>query len=211
MKRISKRHTPARRHHACPLIELLVVLIIASILMSLLYTVVTKSRSRSLEVKAKAEAVALDAAISSYRTANGIYPCQTQGTHDTFYLLDNLRVVNVLASPDPRGKVHLRVPPSAITNTFYHDPWGYPYAICMDETGDGYLKGFDGNIEPAYRNLPAVNIATPDNPKIDETYRFSIVWVETNNAVLGRNVAVFSLQGVGRTMSGPGQAKIRSW
>lgn len=197
--------TPGSRADAFTLIELLVVLIIASVLLALLYTVVIKTRDQALEGQAKAEVKALEGAILSYRTANGIYPGQVQGTNDTFYLTNNMFIVSLLASNDPRGRVHLRVPTNALNDRVYRDPWGLPYAICMDEDGDGYVRGLDDQVRPELRNIAYSNKAGTAGGMV------TIRWVATNNVYLVAPVGVFSLKGIGNVLGSPANVTIRSW
>jgi prepilin-type N-terminal cleavage/methylation domain-containing protein len=185
------------------LIELLVVLIIASVLMALLYTVLTKSRSQAMDGQAKAEVKALEGAILSYRAANGLYPRQAQGANDMFYLTNNMLIVSLLASNDPRGRVHLRVPTNALNDTVYRDPWGFPYAICMDEDGDGVIM-LDDRIRPEIRNMAYSNKTGTAGGQV------TIRW-GTNNIAFAAPVGVFSLKGVGNVSANAAGIPIRSW
>ena len=203
---------------AFTLIELMVVLIIVSILISLLYTVVVKSRTQALEARAKAEAKALESAILSYRAANGVYPAQTQGEQDMLYLTNNMKIVSLLITNDPRSRVHLRLQATAISNALaddlYRDPWGFPYAICIDETGDGYVRGLDYNLRPELKDI----VCTNNDPYNPADITISLQWEETNAAFLAAPVGVFSLKNCSTNkftnnvvINTPYEINIRSW
>lgn len=206
LKNNQSKRVVSRSVVAFTLVELLVVLIIISILITLLYTVIVKAKVQSERAQARSEIAALESAIMSYRTENGFFPCQTQGVHDAFYLSDNMRVVACLAAADPRARVHLRVPTNVLGQSAYYDPFGFPYAIAMDEDGDGFISGLHYTNRPELANMQYTN-------RLDSNMVYSLTmnWPMSNNVRVAARAAVFSTMNIGATNSDPNSITLRSW
>jgi prepilin-type N-terminal cleavage/methylation domain-containing protein len=139
------------------LIELLAVIAIIAILASLLFPAVQSLMQAARRRKASTEAKALVNAIKAYRNTYGRYPLQSQGAKDVTYpdeinlvtdtVGKNTRQWTVVGpllpgSPEnPRQLPLLEISPNSLKkdrngNEYYADPWGRPYVIALDESGD---------------------------------------------------------------------------
>jgi prepilin-type N-terminal cleavage/methylation domain-containing protein len=156
------RSTPHTRcHWRCgggfTLVELLAVIAVIAILASLLFPAIQSMMQAARRRKAAVEAKALVNAIKSYRNTYGRYPLQSQGAKDATYPDDiNLvtdtvgiktkqwTIVGPLLPGDPenpRQITFLEISPQSVKkdktgSSYYADPWGRPYVIALDESGD---------------------------------------------------------------------------
>ena len=135
------------------LIELLVVIAIIGILAAILMPAMSAAFRKADEGRAQHEITSLVAAIKSYHSEYGKWPCPTNGIADqTFTNNSQALVINILRGIDtinnPSKILFLDVPADLMKGTdkdnrlytpemgCYLDPWGNPYVITLDTDFD---------------------------------------------------------------------------
>ncbi|MDA0577365.1 MAG: type II secretion system protein [Verrucomicrobia bacterium] len=121
---------------AFTLIELLTVIAIIAILVALLAPAVTRLLRQSVRTRTAGQVLAIANAMSTYRTANSVWPGQTGATDAP--LLNDRVLTNLVYNP--RGQVFLDVkknwvsagPPPKLV-----DKWKREFMMAADGTGDG--------------------------------------------------------------------------
>lgn len=122
------------------LIEMLVVIAIITILLLALFPAMNAAFRNARRGRASHEIASLVAAIKSYHSEYGKWPCPNNGTDDqTFHAASGnpssadaqAQVINCLTN-NPERHVFLDVPARSMVNGFYVDPWGNPYVIVLD-------------------------------------------------------------------------------
>ena len=140
-----------RASGAFTLLEVMLVIGIIAILAALLFPVIIGARARAKETQAAAETRTILVAIKVYRQEYGKWPAQIQATQDTTYITNNWLVIQPLLGSNlinngrawnPKNKIFLNMQVNTNNPDYagnYLDPWGIPYVICMDESGDNQL------------------------------------------------------------------------
>ncbi len=125
------------------LVEMMVVIAIIAILATLLFPAVTGSRNRAKKRQAMVEVCNIVMAARKFSVENGRWPNQVSDSGDATYFTDNHIVINALTIPasNDRSRIYLQLQSGSVdANGNYVDPWGWPYIICLDESGDGSLS-----------------------------------------------------------------------
>jgi len=134
---IMKRYRTEQRN-AFTLLELLTVVTIIAVMMCLLLPAIAAVRRYADKNKAAGDAVHMVNAIKQYRSAYPTFPGQTQGDADRMY--DNVALLHSVLidalTNNPR-KLYFSEVIESISNGVYADPWGRPFVIAVDESGDG--------------------------------------------------------------------------
>lgn len=122
------------------LIEMLAVIGIIAILVTVLFPSMNKAFRNARRGRAQHEIGSLVAAIKSYHSEYGKWPCPKNGEDDqTFDADTQAQVINLLTNNSSR-KVFLEVPSNSSTNGCYLDPWNNPYLITLDTDFDNNCK-----------------------------------------------------------------------
>ena len=123
------------------ILEVLCVLLVLSLFYGFIMTAVTALRKGGETRRARTETLALAQALQTYRRVYGRWPgiVATGTTNDV--LVTGESQTNVVADllDNPRGLDLIDPPAGVVTNRLYLDPWGNPYLIAMDTSGDGHL------------------------------------------------------------------------
>jgi len=140
--------------------------IFIAVLMGMLFPAISIVKEQARKAEAKAAVVQVSAAVKAYYTEYGKYPLASSTSKNVTIAGDNNRLFDVLrARPgteaeNPRhivffeGKSATATPPRAgfgIDGVFY-DPWGKPYQICIDPSGDDLIPNPDDPTSPPIRN-----------------------------------------------------------
>lgn len=130
------------------LIEMLAVIGIIAILVTALFPAMNAAFRNARRGRAQHEIASLVAAIKSYHSEYGKWPCPNNGVDDqTFHAAGGnaanadaqAQVINLLTN-NPSKLRFLDVSTSSLTNGFYLDPWGNPYLITLDTDFDNNCK-----------------------------------------------------------------------
>ena len=130
------------------LIEMLVVIAIVTILLLALFPAMSAAFRNARRGRASHEIGSLVAAIKSYHSEFGKWPCPNNGVDDqTFHAAGGnagavdaqAQVINCLTN-NPLRTVFLDVPANSSTNGFYVDPWGNAYMITLDTDFDNICE-----------------------------------------------------------------------
>lgn len=207
MPGIRQRGLAARRGFT--LLELLAVIAVIAVLASMLFPAIQSMMQAARRKKASTEAKALANAIKSYRNIYGRFPLQAQGAKDQTYpdevdtVADTVGVktrqwtiVGPLLPDDaenPRRTTFLEIAPQAIKkdkngNRYYADPWGRPYIVAIDESGD--------------------KITWPTNKLNGAGFLVKYPWTGDRKAISNETVAVLSW---GSEPPKKGNRKVLSW
>ncbi|MEI6972300.1 MAG: type II secretion system protein [bacterium] len=129
-------------HSGFTMIELLAVLLIIAVLACLAFPGIYAMMRASARNHTATRAQVLVNAIKAYRADYPVWPGQTQGDTDRTYDNSSDRqhsiVLDALTN-NPRRKVYSEVAENITTNC-YLDAWQRPYAIAIDENGDGVVN-----------------------------------------------------------------------
>jgi len=128
------------RNKAFTLIELLVVVSIILILAALLMPAIQHMVAQAARSKAATQGIAISIAIKAYRSEYGTWPGQTgdDETDERFRAKPENIVSNLFSNP--KNIYFLGNTEHIITNGVFADPWHRPFAIVMDEDGDGTVE-----------------------------------------------------------------------
>ena len=148
-------NTRRKAQSAFTLIELLVVIIIIVMLMSLVYSVIMRTKTRHKEMQFDAELKSLFMALNGYRNTYGSWPGQGGKQNDGCYITNNGVIIDILTgNPDsvrynPRQIPFFKDIQSSWTNNdhTYVDSWGKPFMIAFDNDNDGKIQ------DPAQRQI----------------------------------------------------------
>ena len=132
---------------AFTLIELLVVIIIIVMLMSLVYSVIMRTKTRHKEMQFDAELKGLFMALNGYRNTYGSWPRQGGEQNDKYYITNNGVIIDILTgNPNSVQYNPRRIPffqdiQGSWTNNdhTYVDSWGKPFMIMFDNDNDGRI------------------------------------------------------------------------
>ena len=140
-------NTRRNARSAFTLIELLVVIIIIVMLMSLVYSVIMRTRTRHKEMQFDAELKGLFMALNGYRNTYGSWPEQGGKQNDKYYITNNGVIIDILTgNPNSVQYNPRRIPffqdiQGSWTNNdhTYVDSWGKPFMIAFDNDNDGKI------------------------------------------------------------------------
>jgi prepilin-type N-terminal cleavage/methylation domain-containing protein len=117
------------------LLELLIVVAIIAILAAMLLPAAHAVRQAAKRKQARSTALAVVEAAKNYRGTYGKLPGQTQGLNDQIVAPET--VISKLTN-NPRHTVFFELKDMELdADGVLLDPWGNPFAISMDENGDG--------------------------------------------------------------------------
>jgi type II secretory pathway pseudopilin PulG len=157
MRMVRQRGIGRRRSGGFTLLGLLAVIAIIAVLAGMLFPAIQSMLQAARRKKASTEAKALANAVKAYRNTYGRFPSQSQGAKDVTYpdeidtVADTVgnktrqwTIVGALMPDDPqnpRQTTFLEIAPQALKqdkngNKYYADPWGRPYVVAIDESGD---------------------------------------------------------------------------
>jgi general secretion pathway protein G len=128
--RIASATLGSRRRAGFTLIELLVVIVIIMILVGIVIGAAKYARTKAARSRAQAEIAAMENALESYKSDNGVYPRSTTTRLDAVDNCANLYAALVAGPKNPKTYFtfkanQIRQVTSISTNII--DPFGFPY------------------------------------------------------------------------------------
>ncbi len=141
--------------------------IFVAILMALLFPAISIVTEQARRAEAKAAVVNVSAAVKGYYTEYGKYPLAASTSKNVAMAGDNNRLFDILrARPGteaenprrivffekPRTRRRLRPKSGFGTDGVFYDPWGRPYQICIDPSGDDLIPNPDDPTGPPIRS-----------------------------------------------------------